>query len=253
MKVPAAQQRQLLDLADLDAEIARQRFARAHLPEDETIVAIDERIESARDDVARAEVAVDALEREYERIDAELTGMSDHAKRDQAQIDAGLVAPKVLAELQHELTGLIRRRDVLESELLEVMEQQEATGAELARAQSVLTAADTERAEAVAHRDTHAEQVDGKIEDLSVRRADVLGGVPDELTGIYEKLRSQGKVGAGLFQARRCGACRMEMDPRTIQRIAQADDDEVLRCEECGAIIIRTAHSGLPTGPKSDD
>ena len=76
--------------------------------------------------------------------------------------------------------------------------------------------------------------------------------MPDDLLGVYEKLRSQGKVGAGLLRARRCGACRMELDPRTLAGIAAAADDAVLRCEECGAILVRTNESGL-TRPVLDE
>jgi predicted nucleic acid-binding Zn-ribbon protein len=38
----------------------------------------------------------------------------------------------------------------------------------------------------------------------------------------------------------RCGACRIELDRGELARIAAAADDEVRRCEECGAILLRT-------------
>ena len=46
-------------------------------------------------------------------------------------------------------------------------------------------------------------------------------------------------VGAGLLQGRRCGACRIEIDKGELARIAAAADDEVLRCPECAAILLR--------------
>ena len=47
------------------------------------------------------------------------------------------------------------------------------------------------------------------------------------------------------MQARRCGACRIEIDKGELARIAAAPEDEVLRCPECGAILLRTKESGL--------
>ena len=45
--------------------------------------------------------------------------------------------------------------------------------------------------------------------------------------------------GAALLQGRRCGACRIEIDRGELARISAAADDEVLRCPECGAILLR--------------
>jgi predicted nucleic acid-binding Zn-ribbon protein len=37
----------------------------------------------------------------------------------------------------------------------------------------------------------------------------------------------------------------MEQTPTEINRLRDAADDEVLRCEECRRILVRTAESGL--------
>ena len=50
---------------------------------------------------------------------------------------------------------------------------------------------------------------------------------------------------AALHQ-RRCEGCRLELNHRRAStRIRAAADDEVLRCEECRRILVRTAESGL--------
>ena len=246
MKAPAAQQRRLLDLANTDAEIARLRHQRSHLPEDAALAEREAALETARGDAGRARLAAEDLDREYDRLEQELTGMIEHAARDQVAIDAGAVGHKALAEMQHELTGLRRRRDRLEGELLELMEQQEATGAERDRAAATVTAVTAEIAEALAQRDAAAARIDGKIEDAITSREALRAELPTELTVIYDRVRARGQVGAGLVRQRRCGACRMELDPRSLSRIATAAEDDVLLCEECGAIVVRTEQSGLP-------
>ncbi|GAC78723.1 hypothetical protein SAMN04488550_2848 [Gordonia malaquae] len=246
MKAPAAQQRLLLDLAELDADIAKAQHARKNLPEDAELAELATALEAARDDVARSRVAVDDLQAVYDKIDAELTGMAEHAARDQAAIDAGTVGHKALTELQHELDHLIRRRDDLEAEMLELMEQQEATGTEADRAEAALLVLTEKELDLVAQRDSSAAAAEQKVADITDRRGSLAATIDGPLVAIYDGLRGRGQVGAGLVQARRCGACRMELDPRTLSRIAAADEDEVLRCEECGAIMVRTNHSGLP-------
>ncbi|MGB3697039.1 MAG: C4-type zinc ribbon domain-containing protein [Gordonia sp. (in: high G+C Gram-positive bacteria)] len=250
MKVPSAQQRRLLDVAELDADIAKARHERRNLPEDAELTALAEEMEAIREDRARAQVAVDNLQAEYDRVDAELTGTAAHLTRDREQIESGAMNHKALAELQHQVAGLERRAETLEAELLEVMEQQEATDSEAERTEAALLAATERELDLVARRDAAGVGVDQRVADLTDKRAAAVADVDAALLAIYDRLREQGRVGAGLVRQRRCGACRMELDPRTLSGIAAADDDEVLRCEECGAIMVRTEQSGLPQGPQ---
>ena len=63
---------------------------------------------------------------------------------------------------------------------------------------------------------------------------------------LYEKIRTaNGGTGAAALRQRRCGGCQLELNPVEIQRIRSAPEDEVLRCEECRRILVRTAESGL--------
>jgi predicted nucleic acid-binding Zn-ribbon protein len=44
---------------------------------------------------------------------------------------------------------------------------------------------------------------------------------------------------------RRCTGCQLEVNAADLGTFAAAADDEVLRCEECSRILVRTAQSGL--------
>ncbi|MGZ4556557.1 MAG: C4-type zinc ribbon domain-containing protein, partial [Mycobacteriaceae bacterium] len=76
-------------------------------------------------------------------------------------------------------------------------------------------------------------------------RAGLVGEFPADLLAVYERQRASRGAGAALLQARRCGACRMELDRNLIARFAASPAELVLRCEECGAILVRTKESGL--------
>ncbi|MGC5256797.1 zinc ribbon domain-containing protein [Gordonia sp. DT218] len=245
MKVDAGIQRQLLDLADADAELARLDHRRTHLPEDTEITELDQRIESARNDLVRAEISAEDLTREYRRIDSEVSGMASREAKDSAQLTAGGLAPKALSELQHELSGLARRRASLEDDLLGVMEQQEAVTAEEQRAAATIEHLDSEVASTRERRNTALSGIAADHDAVAARRESVAAEITPELLAVYEKQRATGRIGAGLLRARRCGACRMELDRGTIASIAAKPADEVVRCEECGAVLVRTAESGL--------
>ena len=87
-----------------------------------------------------------------------------------------------------------------------------------------------------------------ETEAATVARAarDIVAGVGAELVALYEKIRaSSGGIGAAALRQRRCEGCRLELNHVDINRIRAAADDEVLRCEECRRILVRTAESGL--------
>lgn len=73
----------------------------------------------------------------------------------------------------------------------------------------------------------------------ATRRAELTSLLNDDLVAVYEKQRANGGPGAGLLQGKRCGACRIEIDRGEMARISAAADDDVLRCPECGAILLR--------------
>ena len=54
-----------------------------------------------------------------------------------------------------------------------------------------------------------------------------------------------GGTGAAELRARRCTGCGLELDMSELKKHATASPDLVLRCEECGRILVRTEQSGL--------
>ena len=77
-------------------------------------------------------------------------------------------------------------------------------------------------------------------------RAPAVAGMPEDLLSLYDRLRElKGGVGAAALRARECGGCRLSLDPAELTRIRGASMDEVIRCEECQRILVRTSESGL--------
>jgi hypothetical protein len=140
---------------------------------------------------------------------------------------------------------LQRRQSTLEDDLLELMERREAAeldgqhaGVELAKAEEALADANRRRDGAVADLETAQARRDAD-------RTRLVPEFPEALLGLYERVRKNKGIGAALLRARRCGACRIELDRSAISRIAGTAADEVVTCEECGAIMVRTPESGL--------
>ena len=48
-----------------------------------------------------------------------------------------------------------------------------------------------------------------------------------------------------MIRGGRCGGCRLELSGSERARVKAAAPDEVVRCDECRRIMVRTAESGL--------
>ncbi|MFE6864622.1 zinc ribbon domain-containing protein [Nocardia sp. NPDC057668] len=238
-------QSKLLDLAAVDAELTRIEHRRKVLPEEQEVRGLEAERTARKDEAVKVEISIDDLDRDTRKLEGEIDAVRKREDRDRGLLTGGSVGAKQLSELQHELTSLERRRKVLEDELIDVMEQREAAsaahdhaGANLDKAQDDLVDAERRRDDAVADLDVAQQRCESD-------RAALTGLFPADLLAVYDKQRLANGVGAALLQARRCGACRIELDRGEISRIGQTAPNVVVRCPECSAIMVRTKHSGL--------
>lgn len=241
-------QLKLLDLAAMDTELAQLAHRRRTLPEQIELDALERERLDRKDAAVGVQISLDDLDRDIRKLEGEVDAVRRREEKDRAALDSGSAPAKQLSELQHELASLERRRGILEDELLEVMEQREASQADYEHAGARLSQAEDQIIDATRRRDDALADVDKSTETRSAQRAELAAGLPDDVSAAYEKQRSQSGIGAALLRGRRCGACRIELDRGEISRIASTPADVVVRCSECNTILVRTNESGLPSG-----
>lgn len=246
MKASVEAQLRLLELADLDAELSRLDHRRRTLPELEEYGRIEARDGELRDELTALEAAESDLRREQAKAEADVDQVRSRVDRDRTRLDAGQVSsPRELENLQSEIASLIRRQSDLEEIVLDVMERQEA--AELRR--KTLTqeegALGRQRDEVAARRDAALGEIGEQEEKAGSLRAGVAADVPGDLLDLYGKLRAQHGVGAAALRRGRCEGCHLSLNTVELAHLRAAPPDEVLRCDECRRILVRTPDSGL--------
>jgi uncharacterized protein len=162
-------------------------------------------------------------------------------------IDAGQVKdPKALERMLGELESLHRRITSLEDTELEVMEQLETAQASLDQRTAELSAMEGEESELRAAFEKKGGELQSELETVTAERKTTASGMPEDLLKLYEKLRAQkGGVGAAALRRRECEGCRLTLNASDLGIIARKPTDEVVRCEECDRILVRTGESGL--------
>ena len=244
MKASPDAQRRLLDLQAVDTALAQLAHRRRSLPELAEIDAIARELSALEDQRVRAQVAVDDLDRDIARFEKDIEQVRTRKDRDQVRLNAG-GALREIEGLQHELATLNRRQSELEDAELELMEQRETAEQALDGIRKQLADAGERRAAAESRRDAAYAEITKEQEFKSASRGPLIADLPADLITLYDKIRTESGLGAALVRAGRCGGCRIELYGADLARVKSAPADDIVRCEECRRIMIRTPESGL--------
>lgn len=246
MKADHAAQLRLLDLQAEDTALAQLAHRRRTLPELAALAEREQRAAGLANDVADAEMRVGDLADDQGRLEVEVDAVRERARRDEQRMQAGGLPGKELERLQHEVATLARRQASLEDDLLEVMEHREAAELMLADLVEQRTVLDGERTELSTARDTALAEIDAAAAQHAGVRSALAAELPAELLALYERTREHGGgVGAAMLRQRRCEGCRIELSGSELSSVRAAAEDEVVRCDNCRRILVRTDESGL--------
>ena len=246
LKADPSRQWRLLDLQAIDTRLDQIAHAKKTLPQQAQLEDLQTQSDLLDSELVRARTELSDIQREVAKAEADVQLVRERAARDQARLDSGTGTAKDLQAIQHELQSLARRQSELEDVEIEIMERAEAVESEVARLEGK-----------AGELTTRLQEVDGRA-GRRPGRPRGRGAQGRRPTGRHRRRRrrgprgalregphSSGGLGAAALRQRRCGGCQLELNNVDMNRIKAAPDDEVLRCEECRRILVRTAESGL--------
>ncbi|TDB79054.1 zinc ribbon domain-containing protein [Micromonospora sp. KC721] len=245
MKAEPEVQRRLLDLQAIDTALTQLAHRRRTLPERAELDTLARELSALEDERVRAQVAVDDLDRDIARLEKDIDQVRARKTKDEDRLAAGTGPARELEALQHELVSLNRRQGDLEDAELELMEQRETAQGVLDGIEAKLADARERRAAAEQRRDDSLAEIAKEEEFKKSARRPLVADLPADLVTLYDRIREDSGLGAALLTAGRCGGCRLDISGADLARIRKADPNEVVRCEECRRIMVRTKESGL--------
>jgi len=244
MKASPVHQRLLLDLQAIDTHDRQLEYASKHLPEFDLTRNLEGLLtESAADFISRQGVVED-LQREIERIEADVAMVVDRiaadleresqtsSARDAQAIESELASLRTRrANLEEIELEVMQRLDDAEKSLLELREERETL-----RAESVIAEQSTQ---------SRLTQIAGERSDLLRNRSALIMELPADLIELYERQRSRYGIGAALLTRGVSGGSGLALSETDLAKIREADDDDVILCPDSNCILIRTPESGL--------
>jgi len=239
-------QRRLLDLQAIDTALQQLAHRRSTLPQNSALNAVGREIADLDDERVRAQVAVDDIDRDIARLDRDTEQVRSRAAKDRTRLDAGSGPARELEALQHEISSLARRQSELEDAELELMEQRDRAQAVVDQTLTKLEGARGRQSTLEAERERATADIASDEEWKRSSRRPLADDLPDDLVALYDKIReTSGGIGAALLRSGRCGGCRIELSGGERARVKAAPADDVVRCDDCRRIMVRTEESGL--------
>ncbi|MEZ5380844.1 MAG: C4-type zinc ribbon domain-containing protein [Microthrixaceae bacterium] len=231
----------LLALQALDTAADQLRHRLDTLPERAEVDAATLAERQAAETLAALDEIRHGHARDLKRLEDEAASITAHIEEVEGTLYGGTVrAPKELTDLQSEMNSLKRHRRDVEDQELDVMEQLEPLDAEREKAKAAQVEAAERRENATARLDAASEVLNGELEGLSARRAELVAHVDASALSDYERLRAQfGGVAVAQLSGGRCSGCHLSLPAVDLDQIKRAPADAQVSCPECGRLLAR--------------
>jgi len=238
-----ADQRRLLDIADLDARIRQAEGTRKNPPQAARVNELLARRQELSQELATRLGARDDLRAELARVESDVAVVDARRARDTERL-AATSNVKEAQGYESELASLARRKSDLEDAELEVMERLEQAEAAVAEQEALIAETNKQGAELSAEGKRVVAEASAALESATRDRAAIADTIPADLLALYDRLATR-NAGAALLRRGTCEGCHMVLAGTDLQAVRQAAEDAVVTCPECGCILVRTEESGL--------
>ena len=189
------------------------------------MAAAQQRIDAAQAAIEAAEHAAEDLTKKRTRLEAQLKTV---------------IAPREAEALMHEIETINGHRGELDDQELTALEEQAESEAALQSLSDALPEQEGVVAAAKMELDAVHAAVDAQVADLRQQRADVVEGLGQESSALYERVRKQfGGVGVARLEGSHCSGCHMDLSPRELDIVKAVPADTLAECPQCGRIIVR--------------
>lgn len=187
---------------------------------------------------AELEHRIGELGAAIESAEARSAELLAHRQRLDQQLKT-VIAPREAEALMHEIETIESQRDELDDVELAALEEQSDVDDQLAGllgGEADLRA----RAGAAAEARTAEEaEIDARLAELELRRAELRAGLSAPLLSTYDRKRAALGVAVARLVGKQCQGCHLELSAAEVDTVKdEAADTGVTDCPDCGRLLI---------------
>ena len=187
--------------------------------------------------VASAKSQTMTLEKLKKTKELDVAAKEEAAKKHGGELNQ-VKTNEAFKALQHEIERAKADASDIETQILEIMDQLDASRKAEKAAAAVLKVSEDEVKAEVSHRESQLAEVKARFEAAKVLRDQKAAPVPAEAMKVYNHVRSRGKLDAVVpIDATTCSACRVILAPQVIVEATKAK--ALVTCESCQRILYK--------------
>jgi len=230
----------LRGIQELDTKIFGLQQEIEDLPDKHHLGELADELTAVKDSQASSETGLEELQQRQHKLDGELDLLNSKVKKEEEKLFSGTIMnPKELSAIQAEIFSLRKKRDEMETEDLEEMEELDRLTTEVAT--SKVKTAEIEEKERAA-KEVHGDELTDKqaeIATLERRRDEMKTKLEPDVLANYEKLLATkgGLAVVPIIQGRSCGGCHIDFSRSQIDKFQH--EEGVFRCEYCRRILVK--------------
>jgi len=225
--------KQLYRLQEVDLEIESDERAleevKSQLGESRAVIKTQKQLELEQK-------SLEELSRQQRSAEWEIDDISTKLAVAEEQLFSGRVKiPKELTNLQHEVETFQARRNQLEEQALEIIDQVEQSEARVARINSELETLTADWQRQQKQLADEVERLKAALTDLKAKRQRLAGEIDPSAFEFYQTLRKGKGIAVARVEQGICRGCRISLPTTDLQ---QARSGNLVQCSSCGRILF---------------
>jgi hypothetical protein len=224
----------LYRLQQIDSQIDRASTRLAVITEQ---LGNDQELRAAGEQAQQARTSLQSAEQSLRQAEADVEAQRIKIEQTEASLYGGTVrSPKELQDLQNDVAALKRHLATLEDRQLEAMLAAEAAESSSHTAADGAQGLQDRMAEKNLGLRQEQESLQKELERLKTEQGAVVGNIPQETIGLYERLRHERRgVAVSTISENACTACGSTLTLAHVQ-LARSGGEMAI-CPSCGRIL----------------
>ena len=239
MRAANESQKLLIELSSIDQKITRLSNQKQNHPQLRKIAELTARLPSIEASIVENDSRINETKKELARAEVDVENIAKRVEKDNERLNSGETSAKDLTQIQHEIGTLKSKQKDLEEVEISILEILEDLDHKKSGLQEILIQVNDEINQLNILIKDDFSKANSDIAVFTTNRNKVVAKIDKSLVELYDKIRLEHGMGAGMFSHGMCSSCQIQISPAEIVKINALDPEEVIRCENCRCILVR--------------
>jgi predicted nucleic acid-binding Zn-ribbon protein len=222
----------------LDNRIDELSDKLADLPEERAYKNAESELKKVMQEQAAKEDTLASQKSIQKKVEDELELVDLKIKHEDAKLYSGKIGnPKELKGIQEEVALLKRKKDKMETDLLELLDTVDNLNSELAVIKKEIRNLNGTVRETEEEYKKIVKEINDETQELNTKKEALKPKISGSLLSLYEQIRKKKKQATVAIADGICQGCFVELPAEEIDKML--DSDDLWRCPQCRRILLR--------------